>query len=83
LKFQRRACRAFGNPGGCGFLEAEGYKYAIRLLANQVLQDCIGDLLKRPMGRPPDEVRRFHANFSYRAQIWKISRRLLEQIPFK
>jgi hypothetical protein len=30
--------------------------------ANQVLQNRIGYLLKRPVGRPPNEVRRFHAN---------------------
>jgi hypothetical protein len=42
-------------------------KYAIRLPANQVLQSRIGYLLKRPVGRPPNEVRRFHANFSYQA----------------
>ena len=53
------------------FLEAEGYKYAIRLPANQVLQRQIGYLLKRPVGRPPIEVRRFYANFSYQAQSWK------------
>src|SRR5262249_12645569 len=45
-------------------------KYAIRLPANQVLQGRIGYLLKRPVGRPPNEVRRFHANFSYQAVTW-------------
>jgi hypothetical protein len=40
------------------FLEAERIKYAIRLPANQVLQSRIGYLLKRPVGRPPNEVRR-------------------------
>jgi hypothetical protein len=32
--------------------------YAIRLLANRVLQDKIGYLHKRPVRRPPHEVRR-------------------------
>jgi hypothetical protein len=40
------------------FLEAERIKYAIRLPANRVLQDRIGYLLTRPVGR--SEVRRFH-----------------------
>ena len=31
--------------------------YAIRLPVNRVLQDSIGYLLKRPVGRPPNEVR--------------------------
>ena len=33
--------------------------------ANRILQDRIGYLLKRPVGRPSNEVRRFHANFTY------------------
>jgi hypothetical protein len=46
------------------FLEAERIKYAIRLPANQILQHRIGYLLKRPVGRPSNDVRRFHANFT-------------------
>jgi hypothetical protein len=40
-----------------------GIGYKIRLRANRVLQDKIGHLLKRPLGRPPREVRRFYASF--------------------
>src|SRR5262249_55133304 len=58
-----RADAAFAVPGVYEYLEAERIKYAIRLPANQVLQNRIGYLLKRPVGRPPNEVRRFHANF--------------------
>jgi hypothetical protein len=57
---------AFANPEVYEFLEAERTKYAIRLPANRVLQDKIG--LTRPVGRPPNEGRRFHANFSYQAE---------------
>jgi hypothetical protein len=42
--------------------------YAIRLLANSILQRKIGYLLKRPVGRPPRELRRYFASSSYRAQ---------------
>ena len=38
-------------------LEAERINYAIRLPANQILQHSIGYLLKRPVGRPSNEVR--------------------------
>jgi len=62
-----RADAAFAMPEVYEFLEAERIKYAIRLPANQVLQSRIRDLLTRPVGRPPNEVRRFHANFSYQA----------------
>ena len=53
-----RADAAFAMPGVYEYLEAERIKYAIRLPANQVLQDRIGYLLKRPVGRPPNDVRR-------------------------
>ena len=49
-----RADAAFANPEVYEFLEAERIKYAIRLPANRVLQERIGYLLKRPVGRPPE-----------------------------
>ena len=60
-----RADAAFAMPSVYEYLEAERIKYAIRLPANQVLQNRIGYLLKRPVGRPPNEVRRDYANFTY------------------
>jgi hypothetical protein len=51
-----RADAAFANPAVYEFLEAEGFKYAIRLPANQLLQQRIAYLLKRPVGRPPNHV---------------------------
>src|SRR6266536_3421899 len=84
-KFKRRYFRAdaaFANPEVYEFLEAEGFKYAIRLPANQILQERIGYLLKRPVGRPPIEVRRYHASFSYQAQSWKIPRRVVVKVEW-
>ena len=77
-----RADAAFANPEVYEFLEGEGYKYAIRLPANAVLQESIGHLLKRPVGRPRVEVRRYYANFSYRAQSWKTSRRVVAKVEW-
>ena len=77
-----RADAAFANPEVYEFLEGEGYKYAIRLPANNVLQESIGHLLKRPVGRPPARVRRYHANFSYRAQSWKTPRRVVAKVEW-
>ena len=65
-----RADAGFANPDVYEFLDAEQIKYAIRLPANRVLQDRIGYLLKRPVGRPPNEVRRFNAQF--RLSGWKL-----------
>jgi hypothetical protein len=47
-----------------------------------VLQERIGYLLKRPVGRPPIEVRRYHASFSYRAQSWKMARRVVAKVEW-
>src|SRR5712675_1032815 len=51
-----RGDAAFANPDIYEFLEAEGVGYVIRLPANRILQEKIGYLLKRPVGRPPHEV---------------------------
>jgi hypothetical protein len=67
LRIYSRADAAFAMPGVYEYLEAERIKYAIRIPTNQVLQDRIGYLLKRPVGRPPNDVRRYYANFSYQA----------------
>src|SRR6266487_3848771 len=72
-----RGDAAFANPEIYEFLEAERYGYAIRLPTNPVLQGKIGYLLKRPVGRPPDEVRRYYASFSYRAQSWNKPRHVV------
>ena len=77
-----RADAGFANPEVYEFLEAEGIKYAIRLPANRILQDRIGYLLKRPVGRPPNEVRRFYANFTYRAGSWTKPRRVIAKVEW-
>src|SRR5262245_31522544 len=77
-----RADAAFAMPEVYEVLEAERIKYAIRLPANQVLQGRIGYLLKRPVGRPPNEVRRFHANFSYQAATWTKPRRVNAKVEW-
>src|ERR687886_1809803 len=77
-----RADAAFAAPEVYLFLEAEDYGYAIRLPANAVLQRSIGHLLKRPVGRPPREVRRFYASFSYQAQSWSCPRRVVAKVEW-
>jgi len=77
-----RGDAAFGNPEMYEYLEAEGIGYAIRLPANRVLQDRIRYLLKRPVGRPPHEVRRYYASFSYQAQSWYKSRHVAAKVEW-
>jgi hypothetical protein len=77
-----RGDAAFANPEIYEFIVAEGIGYTIRLPANSVLQDRIGYLLKRPVGRPPLEVRRYYASFSYQAKCWKKPRRVVAKVEW-
>ena len=77
-----RADAAFANPEVYEFLEAEGYKYTIRLPVNRILQERIGYLLKRPVGRPPITIRRYYASFRYQAQSWAMPRRVVAKVEW-
>ncbi len=77
-----RADAAFASPEVYEFLEAERFSYAIRLPANAVLQRRIAHLLKRPVGRPPKQARRFYASFCYRAASWDHSRRVVAKVEW-
>jgi hypothetical protein len=77
-----RADAGFANPEVYEYLEAEGIKYAIRLPANRVLQERIAYLLTRPVGRPPNEMRRYHANFTYQAGSWTKPRRVTAKVEW-
>ena len=77
-----RADAAFANPEVYEFLEAEGCEHTIRLPANRILQDRIGYLLKRPVGRPPLTVRRSYASFSYQAASWTMPRRVVAKVEW-
>jgi Transposase DDE domain group 1 len=74
-----RADAAFAIAGVYEYLEAERIKFAIRLPAHQVLHR-IGYLRKRPVGRPPNEVRRYYANFTYQATSWSKPRRVIAKV---
>jgi Transposase DDE domain group 1 len=77
-----RADAGFANPEVYEYLEAEGIKYAIRLPKNNVLQERIGYLLKRPVGRPSNDVRRSYANFTYQAGSWSKPRRVIAKVEW-
>ena len=77
-----RGDAAFASPEVYEFLEAEDFSYAIRLSANKVLQGSIAHLLKRPVGRPPNDVRRYHAGFSYQAETWDKPRRVVAKVEW-
>src|SRR4051812_24634109 len=77
-----RGDAAFAKPELYELLEAEGIGYAIRLPANQVLQERIGHLLTRPVGRPPNKPHVFFASFSYQAQSWSRPRRVVAKVEW-
>ncbi len=77
-----RGDAAFASPEVYEFLEAEDFEYAVRLPANKVLQESIAHLLKRPVGRPPNDVRRHHASFSYQAGTWDKARRVVAKVEW-
>jgi hypothetical protein len=77
-----RGDAGFANPEIYDYLEGEGIKYAIRLPANRVLQERIGHLLTRPVGRPPNDVRRYYANFTYQAGSWSRPRRVVAKVEW-
>ena len=77
-----RADAAFANPAVYEFLEAEGYEYAIRLPANDVLQREIEPLLTRPVGRPSNAPVVWYADFPYQAQSWDRARRVVAKVEW-
>jgi hypothetical protein len=77
-----RGDAGFAKPEVYELLEAEGIGYAIRLPANAVLQERIGHLLTRPVGRPPMKPQVFFASFSYQAQSWSKPRRVVAKVEW-
>ena len=77
-----RGDAAFAAPDIHEFPEDEGFLCAIRLKANAVLQECIAHLLTRPVGRPPNHVRRYYASFSYQAGSWNRKRRAIAKVEW-
>ncbi len=75
-----RGDAAFARPELYEYLEAEGYLYAIRLPANQVLQREVETLLTRPVGRPSNKAVVWHYDFLYQAGSWDKPRRVVAKI---
>jgi hypothetical protein len=84
---QSRACffradAAFANPDLYEYVEEEGYGYAIRLPANDLLLKEIAPLLARPVGRPSNAPLVRHADFLYRAKSWDRARRVIAKVEW-
>jgi Transposase DDE domain group 1 len=77
-----RADAAFAKPEIYGALEARGVKYAIRLPANDKLEEDIAELLTRPVGRPSHKPVVWYKSFLYQAASWKTARRVVAKVEF-
>ncbi|MGB8352738.1 MAG: IS1380 family transposase [Chthoniobacteraceae bacterium] len=82
IPFNFRADAGFANPEVYEFLEEEGYEYAIRLPANDVLLREIAPLLIRPVGRPSNAPHVRYMDFQYQAQSWNCARRIVAKVEW-
>jgi hypothetical protein len=77
-----RGDSAFALPKLLRLLELEGFRYAIRLKANPVLERKIALLLKRPVGRPSHKPKMLYTSFRYRAGSWDQARRVVAKVEW-
>jgi hypothetical protein len=77
-----RGDSAFALPKLLRLLEKEGFRYAIRIKANPVLERKIAHLLTRPVGRPSHKPKKFYASFRYRAGSWDQARRVVAKVEW-
>ena len=89
MRYQRKGVRllfradaAFAKPEVYERLEAEGMGYAIRLPANQVLQEHIRLLLERPTEWPSGKPTVCYHDFAYQAQSWDLPRRVVAKVEW-
>lgn len=88
-RYQERGVRllfrgdaAFAKPEVYQYLETQHIGYAIRLPANDVLQEHIKHLLKRPVGRPPKKPIVWYHDFQYQAGSWDRPRRVVAKVEW-
>ncbi len=77
-----RADAAFARPEVYEYLEPRDLGYAIRLPANDLLQERIKHLLKRPVGRPPQKPIVQYHDFQYQAKSWDHPRRVVAKVEW-
>jgi hypothetical protein len=77
-----RGDAAFAIPELYELLEAEGYRYTIRLPANEVLHREIAHLMKRPVGRPPAKPIVLYHRFEYQAGSWDKPRTVAAKVEW-
>src|SRR5262249_13587891 len=59
-----------------------GFRYAIRLKTNPVLERKIAPLLRRPVGRPSHKPKVCYRSFRYQAGSWECARRVVVRVAW-
>jgi Transposase DDE domain group 1 len=77
-----RADAAFANPDLYQYLEKEGFCYAIRLPANEVLNKQIETLIEKPLFWISEGPLIRYADFTYQAKSWTKARRVIAKIEW-
>jgi hypothetical protein len=88
-RYQRKGARllfrgdaAFAKPEIYEYLELKVIEYAIRLPANDILEQEVKHLLKRPVGRPPQKPTVLYHDFQYQAKSWDRPRRVVTKVEW-
>ena len=82
LRLLFRGDAAFAKPELYEYLEQGKIGYAIRLPANQVIQEQIQPLLERPTEWPSREPIVSYHDFAYQAQSWRLPRRVVAKVEW-
>jgi hypothetical protein len=75
-----RGDAAFAKPEIYEYLELTVIEYAIRLPANDILEQEIKHLLKRPEGELPEKPVICYHDFQYQAKSWNRPRRVVAKV---
>jgi hypothetical protein len=88
-RYQRKGMRllfrgdaAFAKPEMYEYLESWVIGYAIRLPANDILEQEIKHLLKRPEGELPAKPLILYHDFPYQAKSWNCPRRVVAKVEW-
>ena len=82
LRLLFRGDAAFAKPELYEYLEQGKIGYAIRLPANQVIQEQIQPLLEPPTEWPSREPIVSYHDFAYQAQSWHLPRRVVAKVEW-
>jgi hypothetical protein len=77
-----RGNAAFAGPKLLRLLEQDGFRYAIGIKANAVLERKFAHLLRRPVGGPSHKPKVFYHSFHYRAGSWECARRVVAKVEW-